>query len=380
MTVISGTYDISAVADNHAPATVTGIVAENYQTVQQDFYLSPICEVFGDDMESGVGGWTHGGTPNNWALVTTSSHSPTHSWTDSPSGNYPAYANTWLQSQVLDLSDYAGTTLSFWHRYATESGYDYANVEYSTNGGSTWTTVQTYDGSQTTWTQAQIAIPALDGQANARIRFHLTSDSNTQYDGWYIDDVSITGGGPACQPLLAPTAEFSSNSPVILGQPMIFTNQTTGTVPLSYWWDFGDGVGASTYVDPTYIYSSTGTFTVTLVATNSVGVDSISHPVVVEPPACVEVVGVTIGGETSGAPGTYTFTASFEPPNADPPVTFEWDNGDTTSNTVRTLDEGIYTLVVTATNCTSALVTDTHTIAIERPRLYFYLPLIVKNP
>jgi PKD repeat protein len=199
-------------------------------------------------------------------------------------------------------------------------------------------------------------------------------------DGWHVDDVAISGGGPACQPPLAPGAEFSSNSPVTLGDSMIFTNQTTGTVPLSYSWNFGDGLGTSTAVDPTYTYLSIGTFTVTLVATNSVGVDSVSHPVVVEAPPCVDVVGVTIGGETSGAPGVYTFTASFEPANASLPVTFEWDNGDMTPDTVRTLGEGVYTLVVTATNCTGAVVTDTHTIAIEQPRLYFYLPLVVKNP
>jgi carboxypeptidase T len=380
MTVISGTYDITAAAADHAPVTVTGLRAENYQTVQQDFNLSPICEVFADDMESGVGGWTHGGTPNSWALVTTTSHSPTHSWTDSPSGNYPAYANTWLQSQVLDLSDYTGTSLSFWHRYATEPGYDYANVEYSTNGGATWTTTQTYDGSQTTWTQEQIAIPALDGQANARIRFRLTSDSGIQADGWYIDDVSVTGGGPACQPPLAPTAEFSSTSPVTLGEPMLFTNLTAGTAPLTYWWDFGDGLGTSAAVDPSYSYLSAGTFTVTLVATNSLGVDSVSHPVVVEPAPCVDVTGVTIDGATSGEPGVYTFTASLEPGNATPPITWEWDNGDSTATSVRTLGEGVYTLVVTVTNCTGAVAIDTHTIAIERPRFYTYLPLVVKSP
>src|SRR5690606_15810775 len=204
MTVISGTYDLVAEAADHASATVTDVTAQNYQTVQQDFYLSPICEVFGDDMESGLGGWTHGGTPNNWAQVTTTYHSPTHSWTDSPSGNYPNYANTWLQSETMDLSDYTGSTLTFWHRYATEPGYDYANVQYSINGGSSWTTARSYDGSQMTWTQEQIAIPALDGQANVRIRFQLTSDNWTTYDGWYIDDVSVTGGGSACQQPLAP--------------------------------------------------------------------------------------------------------------------------------------------------------------------------------
>ena len=95
---------------------------------------------------------------------------------------------------------------------------------------------------------------------------------------------------------------------------------------------------------------------------------------------CVDVAQVTIGGETSGVPGIYTFTASLEPGDATPPITWEWDNGDSTATSVRTLGEGTYALVVTVTNCTSAVVTDTHTVAIQRPRIYFYLPLVVKNP
>ena len=38
------------------------------------------------------------------------------------------------------------------------------------------------------WRQA-----GLDGAADARVRFRYTSDSNTNYDGWYIDDISIEG-------------------------------------------------------------------------------------------------------------------------------------------------------------------------------------------
>ena len=378
MLVISDTYDISAVAADHAPATVTGVRAENYQTVQQDFSLSPICDAFADDVESGNQGWT---AQAPWAITTESSHSPTHSWTDSPGGNYGNNRNTSLTSAVMDLSTYTGVTLDFWHIYDTEPGWDFCYVEYSTNGGSTWTTAASYSGyGHNTYTQEEIPLSGLDGQANARIRFRFYSDTNTVANGWHVDDITLSGGGPACQPALAPTAEFSSNSPVTLGEPMLLTNQTAGTEPLTYWWDFGDGLGTSATVDPTYTYLSAGTFTVTLTATNSLGVDSVSHPVVVEPPPCVDVVGVTIGGETSGAPGVYTFTASLEPGNASPPITWAWDNGDSTATSIRTLGEGVYTLVVTATNCTGAVATDSHAIAIEQPRLYFYLPLVVKNP
>jgi hypothetical protein len=81
----------------------------------------------------------------------------------------------------------------------------------------------------------------------------------------------------------APVAEFTSNSPVAFGHPVTFANLTTGTLPMDYDWDFGDGLGRSTARAPSYTYPSTGTFTVTLVATNSLGSANVSHPVVVAP-------------------------------------------------------------------------------------------------
>ena len=47
-----------------------------------------------------------------------------------------------------------------------------------------------------------------------------------------------------------------------------FTNNTTGAV--SYAWDFGDG-NSSTQTNPTHVYTTTGTYTVRLIATNSGG-------------------------------------------------------------------------------------------------------------
>jgi hypothetical protein len=40
--------------------------------------------------------------------------------------------------------------------------------------------------------------------AQARVRFRFTSDSNTVDDGWYVDDVAIEAGGPACRATQAP--------------------------------------------------------------------------------------------------------------------------------------------------------------------------------
>jgi hypothetical protein len=86
--VVEGTWTMQATAANHAPQTLTVDVTGN---LQQNFSLSPFCDVFYDDVESGNLGWT---AQSPWGIVTESSHSPTHSWTDSPGGSYQNNVNT----------------------------------------------------------------------------------------------------------------------------------------------------------------------------------------------------------------------------------------------------------------------------------------------
>lgn len=80
----------------------------------------------------------------------------------------------------------------------------------------------------------------------------------------------------------APTADFTSNSPVNLGETAYFTATVTGTQPFEYLWDFGDGI-TSTLVAPTHVYTATGTFTVTLTVTNFVDSVTIEKPFTVDP-------------------------------------------------------------------------------------------------
>jgi len=327
MTVISGTYDMIAEADNFAPAYADDVIAQDYQVVHQDFLLYPMCTIFSDDVENGNQGWVPGGSPNTWAITTENSHSPSHSWTDSPGGYYPNNANNFIISPSFDFTDYTGVTLNFWHTYATEGGWDYASVEYNTGSG--WNTAIQYDGSHT-WDQAEVSMPSLDGVESAQIRFHLTSDYYQTYDGWHVDDISITAGGPGCMPPIPPTAEFTSNSPVYLGEQMLFTNGTTGSVPMTYEWDFGDGIGTSTDVNPTYTYIDTGSYTVTLVATNNLGTDSISHTVTVEPGA---VTDINLTQVTTGTlfPGDIVeFLLDLQPDDSATPFSYSYDFDDGT--------------------------------------------------
>ena len=80
----------------------------------------------------------------------------------------------------------------------------------------------------------------------------------------------------------APEAAMSSNSPVVLGQPMLFTSTVTGTGPFTYSWDFGDGVGYSSAANPVYTYTLAGDYTVTLELGGLCGIAVISDVVSVE--------------------------------------------------------------------------------------------------
>jgi PKD repeat protein len=68
----------------------------------------------------------------------------------------------------------------------------------------------------------------------------------------------------------APQADFSADkTAVVEGQAIQFTNLSIGgLIPLSYEWDFGDGMG-STLQNPSHSYSSAGTFTLVLQVTDS---------------------------------------------------------------------------------------------------------------
>jgi PKD repeat protein len=82
--------------------------------------------------------------------------------------------------------------------------------------------------------------------------------------------------------MTAPTAGFTSNTPVELGQTSVFTNTSMGDGTLTYEWDFGDDSAIVTDMSPTHVYTATGVYTVTLTVTNEVGSSAIvqTHMVV----------------------------------------------------------------------------------------------------
>ena len=129
----------------------------------------------------------------------------------------------------IDLTNSTSNTLSFKHICATETGSDYGYIEYSTNGGTSWTTFpsSSYVGSATLkngvvsfdktsytnwntkfysagvtpgtspatalWKTETLNIPTNACTNNFKIRFKYTTDASSEYYGWLIDDISISG-------------------------------------------------------------------------------------------------------------------------------------------------------------------------------------------
>ncbi len=332
MQVLSGTFTISAGASGYLTTTTQTLTAIEKQTIHQDIYLAPYCEILSSDFESGSAGWN---ADSPWAITTETAHSPSHAWSDSPNGNYGDNIDVSLTPPPLDLSTFDNVQLQFWQQYNLEQPpvYDFAYLETSTDGGSYWEMAAAYSGRSNGWVQEQIDLKSLAYANNARLRFRLKSDSGVNADGWYIDDVNLQGTGSNCFEAIPPTANFNSDSPVPLGQALHFYDQTTGTPPFDYDWDFGDGIGSAGISSPQYTYAHTGTFTVTLNISNTLGSSTSQQLVVVEPQRPISITQVSLQQVYPDNPlagQNLYLRADLFPDNASKPYTYTLDYGDGT--------------------------------------------------
>jgi hypothetical protein len=165
--------------------------------------------LFADDMESGTGNWIE--NDGYWGLTTNNFHSPTHSYTDSPSGNYGNYRDTWIElASSLNLSHASAAELSFWHRVDTEEDYDFCYVEASSDGGATWHQVGPKYHGNVNWQFTELDVSDHTGTSGFKVRFRLVTDTYVTEDGWYVDDVAISG---------PPTGNAPPTAPALLDPP-----------------------------------------------------------------------------------------------------------------------------------------------------------------
>jgi hypothetical protein len=311
----------------------------------------PATAVFSDDMESGAGNWTTGGTNNQWAITTEKSHSPTHAWSDSPGSDYSNNTNAWLRSPTFDLSGKFDVALSFWHLYDLETGWDYGYVEYSLDGGSTWLSPAKYTGLQSTWTQESLALPEADNQPSVTFRFRLESDSGVTADGWYIDDVELSYVPFECTyPVATPGV------PVLVAPP---NGTMTATQALTLTWQAGageapdgynlelDGEVTTTTVTAWPTLLATGVHTWRVRAFNTVGYSDYSDAWTVE---VVAPPGIPV--LLSPPDGTFTSTRD---------ITFTWEAGSGGAPAGYNLELDGQVITTTATTSPTLLATGAHT-------------------
>jgi uncharacterized repeat protein (TIGR01451 family) len=213
---------------------------------------------------------------------------------------------------------------------ASASGYPGDQVEFTltlTNGGNITDTFNlAVSGSE--WdamlSTASIALaPGESGDVTVTVSIPAGAEEG-EMDMFTVSAVSAGDPGVFAEvnltvealavPGEAPAASFTAPATAAIDEDVLFTNTTTGTEPISYLWDFGDGV-TSTLENPTHAFSVDGLYTVTLTATNDFGTDTVSKSIFIQPalPTHVDLsVDITISPlpVVVGVPTTFTAVVS----------------------------------------------------------------------
>lgn len=209
------TYTLSDGQGGSDTATVTVSRADCFGSFVDDLEPAPEPGWSFDNANGGVVALT------TWAhTVDASASSASHSFYSDASDLSPSKDDRLIAPPVGATSL---TRLSFWHRFATEEGFDGGVLEVSTDGGATWSDVLAAGGSFLTggyngalnalsgrpgWTgtstpeamsEVVVDLAALGGHT-ILIRWRLVTDTNLGNLGWWVDDVHFTDiASDACQ-------------------------------------------------------------------------------------------------------------------------------------------------------------------------------------
>lgn len=158
-------------------------------------------DIFYDDMENGVGGWTianDGEGLSQWHQVTFNSFSPNTSWWcgNELTGTYFNHftVREGLISPEIKLPPLENALyLEFNEWYFLEEGYDQGYVDISIDGGYDWFRIREgIPGSSDGWVTTVLDISQFYGNT-IKVRFYLDTgdDVANDFSGWFVDDVRI---------------------------------------------------------------------------------------------------------------------------------------------------------------------------------------------
>jgi len=150
-------------------------------------------------------------TNTSWSISSARKHFGSNSYFSGYSNNLCAFVRT----PTLTLTAGQSSTLTYWVAYEIESRYDGGVVEISTNDGSSWAVLTPtpgypnsfrntadacgYGNNQPSYTGTSIdtfvsysvSLSTYNGQ-NVMVRWNFSTDEVLTYEGWYVDDISIT--------------------------------------------------------------------------------------------------------------------------------------------------------------------------------------------
>jgi len=140
---------------------------------------------FADNMEHGIGGWTHSGIRDNWHRTHYTFQSDSTSWYCGVDGSqqYTNENDARLMTPFFTIG--SDTTLKFYVYY--EMGNDIGYLEIG-NGSGFWWPLINYSGSSGGWYQEVTGLGAYGGQT-VQLRFRFISNYSGTAEGWYIDDL-----------------------------------------------------------------------------------------------------------------------------------------------------------------------------------------------
>lgn len=199
-----------------------------------EFFIGSMQTIKFQNFESGVTGWSHGGSNDDWELASpqglaedpgaassgTMAYGNDLTGLGASAGKYENNSDNWLQSPPIDCTGYTDVKLSFERWLSVERSnnqqWDWARV--LVNGNIVWESPSGANLIDASWTFQEIDISVYaDNNASVVVRFELHSDVSLSFGGWTIDDFKFTGIGP-------PTATDVAESDALPRTIRLFAN------------------------------------------------------------------------------------------------------------------------------------------------------------
>ncbi len=324
-----GTYPVTLIATNGAGSGTT--TQTTYITVsgtQQPPYVEGF--VSSTFVPSGWSIFNAGNPTYFWKRSATIGHNSTESAYFDNSAYSVNGEQDEIRSMGINFTGYNSLSLSFDVAYAryNNTRSDTLEVLVSTDCGATWNSIYLKGGAvlstaanQTSafaptnsqWRNESMSINSYAGQSNVLFAFRNRGHHGNNL---YVDNINITGAVSA-----APVANFYSPASICVGDSASFLDISSPQAT-SWSWTFpGGNPSFSNASNPSVIWNTPGVVTISLVATNSFGSNTITQ-------------NITINGlptANAGPDSTYC-NSTYVQLNASGGVNYDWTPSNLFSN------------------------------------------------